>query len=143
MKVLVAIESTKRAEEMAHTTLRWAGRAGFDLRVFIPDNRQRKVYERFVDDYNYHYYGFLEPEDVVVAKSKDGDPMAYAKAKGYDLLVLLPDNLLDYHTIEDDDKSFIEYAEDVGKARTEFGLKPDLEELTLERNSDCVMKRVL
>lgn len=143
MKILVAIESTKRAEEMAHTTLRWAGRAGFDLRVFIPDNRQRKVYERFVDDYNYHYYGFLEPEQVVVAKSKEGKPSQYAKAHGYDLLVLLPDNLLDYHTIQDDDKSFIEYAEDVGKARAEFSLKPDLNEMPLARNSECWMKRVL
>jgi hypothetical protein len=48
--------------------------------------------------------------------------MAYAKKHGYDLVVLLPDNLLDYKTVEDDDKSMVEFATD-GAARKEFGLK--------------------
>lgn len=142
MKILVAIESTKRAEEMAHTTLRWAARAGFNLRIFIPDNRQRKKYQWAVDDANYHYW-FNIPDSVIEAKSKVGTPMEYAKREGYDLLVLLPDNLLDYCTVEDDDKSFVEYAEDVAKARVEFGLKPDLEQMSLDRNSDCEVLRVL
>jgi hypothetical protein len=138
MKILVAIESTKRAEEMAHTTLRWAARAGFNLRVFIPDNRQRKKYEAAIDDANYHYY-FSIPESVLVAGES---PMEYAKREGYELLVSLPDNLLDYYAVEDDDKSFIEYAEDVAKARVAFGKNPNLGELKLERNTECIMTRV-
>ena len=141
MKILVAIESTKRAEEMAHTTLRWAARAGFNLRIFIPTNRERKTYEKYVDDANYHYY-YSIPPSVIIAKSKEGTPMEYAKANGFDLLVTLPDNLLDYKTERDDDKTFIEYAEDVAKARVKFGNEPDLMELALEQNNDCVMERV-
>lgn len=139
MKILVAIQSSKRAEEMAHTTLRWAARAGFNLRIFIPDNRQRKAYEKYVDDANYHYY-FNIPPSVIVAENKEGTPMEYAKREGYDLLVLLPDNLLDYNTVAEDDKTFIEYAEDVAKARVELGMKPDLEQVDLK--NDCVMLRV-
>jgi hypothetical protein len=142
MKILVAIESSKRAEEMAHTTLRWAARAGFNLRIFIPDNRQRKVYEKAVDDCNYHYY-FNIPPTVLVAQNKEGTPMEYAKANGYDLLLHLPDNLLDYKSVRDDDKTFIEYAEDVAKARVQFGTKPELMELPLEQNNLCIMERVV
>jgi hypothetical protein len=36
MKILVAIKSTGKPEECAHTTFRWAARAGFDIRIFVP-----------------------------------------------------------------------------------------------------------
>lgn len=140
MKILVAIESDKNAEQLAHTTLRWAARAGFDLRIFIPDRRQLKKYKKFLDEYNYYYWGNIDEERSIVAKA---DPMEWAKANGYDLLVTLPDNLLDYCTVENDDATFMEYAEDVAKARVEFGHKPDLESLPLERNDRCLMERVL
>lgn len=137
MKILTTIKSTDRAMQFAHTTFRWAARAGFDIRVFVPA-AEVKAYQDGVDDANYHYYLVGRDEtDIVVA---DQEPLAYAAANGYDLIVELPDNLLDYKTVEDDDKSFVEFATDAGAARREFSLKPDLEELQLE--GDCVMKRV-
>lgn len=140
MKILTAIESDKRAEQMAHTTFRWAARAGFDIRVFIPNRHQLKKYHAAVDDANYHYYlvGRVA-EEVVVPKER---PTEYAKANGYDLVILLPDTLLDYSTVEDDDKSFVEFAEDAGAARRQFSEDPNLMRLTLARNDKCLMVRV-
>lgn len=139
MKILVAIESDKNAEQLAHTTLRWAARAGFDLRIFVPDNRQSKKYKKYLDEYNYYYWGNIDEERSIVTKQK---PMDYAREHGYDLLVTLPDNLLDYYTEEDDDKTFMEYTEDVAKARVEFGSNEAVMGSKLERNDKCLMERV-
>lgn len=117
MKILVAIQSDNNAYEMAHTTLRWAARAGFNLRVFIPDESQLAEYENAIDDCNYSYY-FNIPNSVIVVNE---EPIVFAKRNGFDLLIILPDNLLDWRTINDDDKTFIEYAEDIAKARVQFG----------------------
>lgn len=138
MKILVAIKSTGKPEECAHTTFRWAARAGFDIRIFVP-KKEVEAYKLGVDDANYHYYLVGRDEaDVVVGGT---NPMAYAKKHGYDLVALLPDNLLDYKTVEDDDKSMVEFATDAGAARKEFGLKPDLEEVQLE--NECKVVRVI
>jgi hypothetical protein len=138
MKILVAIKSTGKPEECAHTTFRWAARTGFSLRIFVP-KKEVEAYQEGVDDANYHYYlvGRDETETVIGGTN----PMAYAKKHGFELVVLLPDNLLDYKTVEDDDKSMVEFATDVASARKEFGLKPDLEQVQLE--NDCEMLRVL
>lgn len=86
MKILVAIESDKNAEQLAHTTLRWAARAGFDLRVFVPDNRQSKKYKKFLDEYNYYYWGSIDEERAIVAKQK---PTEYANGFANQVLALV------------------------------------------------------
>lgn len=140
MKILTAIESSKRAEEMAHTTFRWAARAGFDIRIFIPDRRQLKKYQAAVDDANYHYYLVGRDETKIITPKQK--PLDYAREHGYDLVILLPDTLLDYSTVENDDKSMVEFAEDAGAARKQFGLNPNLIRLALARNDRCLMVRV-
>lgn len=139
MKILAAIKSSKNAEEMAHTTLRWAARAGFDLRIFVPDKRQLKKYKKYLDEYNYYYWGNIDEERSIVTGQ---EPMDYARENGYALLITLPDNLLDYSVERNDDQTFIDYAEDVAKLRVEFGNNPALMGSKLERNDKCKMERV-
>ncbi len=136
MKILVAIESDKQAMRMAHTTLRWAARSSYNMRVFIPDNRQRRTYEKAVDDANYHYYFDIPP--TVIESNAKNTPMEFAKAEGFDLLVTLPDNMLDYRTVQDDDKTFIEFVTDVAAARSLFGKEPELVEVELEQGAKIV-----
>lgn len=122
MKILVAIESSKNSDELTHTTLRWASRGGFNTRVFIPDKRQLDKYKRAIEEVNYHYYVDL-PYEIIVPNQK---PMDFAREEGYDLLVYLPDSLLDWRTVGDDDKTVIDYAEDLATARSKFGNIPEL-----------------
>lgn len=136
MKILVAIKSSGRPDEMAHTTYRWAARAGFDLRVFCP-KAEADAYRDALDDAAYHYWLVGRDENEIVTA---GQPLAYARRHGYDLLCILPDNLLDYKTVRDDDKSMLEFAADVGTARKRFGNEPELRELPLENG--CLIKRV-
>lgn len=138
MKILVGIKSTGKPEECAHTTFRWAARAGFDIRIFVPA-AELEAYQTGVDDANYHYYLVGRDEAQVVVA--DAEPMAYAKEHGYGLLLELPDNLLDYKTVEDDDKSMVEFATDAGKARSTMGKDLTINEIPLE--NDCKMLRVV
>lgn len=126
MKILVAIESSgsNNAEQMAHTTLRWAGRSGFNTRIFVPNRRGFEKYEKAIEEANYHYLLSI-PYSCIIVKQ---DPAKYAEKEGYDLLLRIPDDLLDWRTKKDDDKTVIDYAEDVGAARVEFGTKPDMQE---------------
>lgn len=138
MKILVSIESTGKPEECAHTTFRWAARAGFDIRMFVPA-AEVEAYQDGVDDANYHYYLVGRDEAQIVVG--DTDPMEYAKEHGYGLLLSLPDNLLDYKTVEDDDKSMVEFATDAGIARSTMGKDLTVNEIELENG--CKMLRVI
>jgi hypothetical protein len=139
MKILVAIESSgaNNAEQMAHTTLRWAGRSGFNTRIFIPSHRTRKQYEKALEDASYTYYLSLPPS-MIVSKVK---PLDYAVAGGYDLLLYLPDNLTDWRTEKNDDKTVADFAEDVGSARKLFSKFPEINEKVFENGA--VLVRVL
>lgn len=115
MRILVAIKSDKNSETLSHNTLRWAGRAGYNLRVFIPDNRQLSKYQKAIDDVNYHYY-----MDIPYTVIEKGDPLEYAKREGYDLLVLLPDDLPQWGKTRHPDLTVLKYANDIGAQRLLF-----------------------
>lgn len=138
MKILVVIQSSgsKFADQMAHTTLRWAGRSGFNTRIFVPNRRGFARYEKAVEDANYNYLLSI-PYSCIIVKT---DPLEYAKAEGYDLIVYLPENLVDWRTSRNDDKTVADYAEDVGAARVAFGKNPDMQEKVFENGA--VMRRV-
>lgn len=119
MKILAAIQSDKNATIMQDYTLRWAARAGYNMRIFIPDKRQLQKYEKAIEDANYHHYLAL-PNTII----ETGDPLEYAKKEGYDLLIYLPDNLEYWNKKGGQDLTHIYYAEDVGKARVLFSNNP-------------------
>lgn len=118
MKILVAVVTDKNYDEFAHTTLRWASRAGFNMRVFVPTYWQRHKYKAAVDEANYEYY-LSVPHSILVVRQQ---PMDYARKEGYDLLVTLPDNLIQWSpdAAYDNDKTVIDYAESLGKVRSSF-----------------------
>ncbi len=136
MKVLIAIQSSKNAEDMANKTLRWAARAGFNLRVFIPDASELEEYTNAIEDANHNYYLDV-PAGVVVIQQ---EPLDYAEGHGFDLLVLLPDDLYYWHkdTKLGDDKTVVDYAEDIGKARVAIGKDSSMQEYVFENGAKMV-----
>lgn len=138
MKILVAIPSSENPDLLANTTLRWAARAGFNLRIFIPDEEQRESYVKSIDDANYDY--FLDiPEEAIVSIIT---PLDYAQEHNFDLLVTLPDSLYDWdkENTLGTDKTVIDYAEAIGAARVLFGQQPELKEH--EFGNGAIMTRV-
>jgi hypothetical protein len=120
MKILVAINSTN-AKILSDTTLRWVGRLGFEVRVFVPKNK-RKKYLEIVDDTNYQWYLALEPKNTIVSRT---DAETYAKQHGFDLLVTIPEHLESWRK-----KGFFKPDEvkrpyeAIANARGEFSRKP-------------------
>lgn len=107
--------SDKNSETLIDNTLKWAGRGGFNTRVFIPDKRQLSKYQKAVEEANYRYY-LSVPYSVI----EFGDPLKYAKKEGYDLLVKIPDNLSEWGKSKDPDKTVLEYSVGVGEQRASF-----------------------
>lgn len=107
--------SDKNSETLTDNTLKWAGRGGFNTRIFIPDKRQLSKYQKAVEDANYRYYLSL-PYTVI----EYGDPLKYAKKEGYDLLVKLPDDLPYWGKNDDPDKTVLEYSVEIGEQRVSF-----------------------
>jgi len=115
MKILAAIVSDKNSEVLVDNTLKWAGRAGFNMRIFIPDKRQLSKYQKAIDDANYRYY-----LDIPYTCIETGDPLKYAIDEGYDLLVLLPDNLPNWGKSKHEDLTVLQYQEEVSVQRGLF-----------------------
>lgn len=138
MKILVAIQSSENADMLAHTTLRWAGRAGYNMRIFIPDDSQREDYEAALLEANHEYY--LDIPESVIEIGKD--PVQYAKDNQYDLVVFLPEGLSEWNKENKLglDKTVIDYAEDVGRARSTIG--KDKRRQKVDFGNGAVMKRI-
>lgn len=120
MKILIAIISDKNSEALTDHTLKWAGRGGFNTRIFIPDKRQLSKYQKAVEEANYRYYLSL-PYTII----EYGDPLKYAKKEGYDLLVKIPDNLAYWGDNEDPDRTVLDYSVEVGEQRVLFSKYDD------------------
>lgn len=116
MKIFVAIESSNNAKVLANTTLRWAARAGFNMRIFVPSEKQRRIYAAFIEEANHNWYLDLPDDVVVVGKS----PKRFAEENGFDLLVRLPDNLRKWKRWLNYDLNVLHYAADLGKTRIKF-----------------------
>lgn len=121
MKILVAIESSENPKTLASHTLRWAGRAGFNMRIFIPDEVQRAAYEQAVNEANHNWYLDL-PQTVIVAGKT---PKEFGKAGGFDLVLYLPDNLRKWTRYANHDLNVMKYATEVAAARVRFGNDPN------------------
>lgn len=116
MKILVAIKSNNNAEMLSRSTLRWASRAGFNMRIFIPNREQLTAYQNAIDSANHEYYLDLNYAMIVVGES----PRVFAIRQGYDLLLVLPDSLAEWVEGDGLDGTVLHYATDVGKARQRY-----------------------
>ena len=120
MKILVAIEGQGLDHKvMGDSTLRWASRAGYDLRIFIK-NRQMRKYLEVLADANYHWYLGIDHTQIIT----NHKPMPWALEHGYDLLLRLPADLLNWRNRATMERQVFLYAEAVGKARLKFAQKP-------------------
>lgn len=87
MKLLIAINSADH-NNLADLALRWCGRLGFNVKVFVP-KAKRYRFINAVAEANYHYYLAL-PEDIIISRT---DAYTYAYQHDYDLLVTIPEGL--------------------------------------------------
>lgn len=135
MKILVAIESSENPTLLAKTTLRWAARAGFNMRVFIPDANQLQPYKDAIDNANYDHFLDLPESIVEVGSARD-----YAVKEGYDLIVYLPDDMRKWDTRLTHDLNVLHYAKELGVARVE--LKDSIPGSTFTFSNGAVMERL-
>lgn len=136
MKILVAVQSSENPKTLGRTTLRWAARSGFNMRIFIPDDNQLGPYREALLEANHNWYLDVPPVVLVVGTS----PLKFAADEGYDLVVLLPDNLNKWQPKHSHDRNVIDFAADVGAARAEFAKQPDKKVWRFENGA--VMRRV-
>lgn len=116
MKVLVAIESSENPKTLAKCALRWAARAGFDLRIFIPGQSQLSEYKEAIDEANYNWYLAI-PKNALITELT---PSEFAKAQNYDLVLHVPDHLRKWDKKANHELNPYKFAESVGKARLLF-----------------------
>lgn len=136
MKILLAIKPSK-PKHLADNALRWCGRLGYQMRVFVPKKRQLVKYAEEIAEVNYQYYLALGVDILTVHK----DPKQYAKENGYDLLLSVPAELKAWRKgTAFKDTEIIWPRGAVGLARIEFGKKP---KKRIKRWSNgCTMERV-
>lgn len=88
MKILVACK-TEDYKNIGDNILRWAARAGYEFRLFVPYAKHKR-FEKAIKDVNWDYYMALGASETLVFRD---DPEDYAKQNGFDLLVTIPDTL--------------------------------------------------
>lgn len=136
MKILLAINATDY-KHLGDRALRWCGRLGYQLRVFVPKNKRSK-FMQCIDDVNYHYYLNLQ-YDILVGRTT---AMEYAKQHDFDLLLTVPEDLTEWRKgTAFKDTELIPPVKTIGAARIEFGKKPGMK---IKRFSNgAVMERVI
>jgi hypothetical protein len=112
MKLLVAIPSN-RPKDLVRNTLRWAPRAGFELRIFADPKTKKSKYQNAIEEANYQHYLALRHKQVEYKL----DPLAYAQANGYDLLVIIPPNLKRWNDTKELSAMVIEFQTALAEAR--------------------------
>lgn len=113
MKLLVAVIGPEDPKPLVNKTLSWAPRAGYNMRIFITSETEIDGYLKLIDHINYQEYLDLRYSMVVVGQ----DPEAYARKEEYDLLLILPPDLVAWNNARNRDRMIIDYAVDVGEAR--------------------------
>jgi len=122
MKLLVAIESSDI--KLINKSVRWAGRAGYALRIFVKANDWEPYVDR-LKEINQNHYLHLTHKNLVV----DEKPMQYAIDNDYDLLLTIKETRPSFsgkRKMIDIDAEVPKYAEAVGRARVEFANNPAL-----------------
>jgi hypothetical protein len=136
MKILVAINSTNNAKTLSETTLAWAPRAGFELRIIIPHQNELINYIHAVQDANYNHYVGLDIGQVKIMK----DTEEYARSLHCDLLLELPDDLTAWNDEENDEQMIIDFAADVGAARKRLADRP--QDSRVKFKNGAILKRL-
>ena len=134
MKIFVAIESSENPKTLSTHTLRWAARAGFNMRIFIPDKSQLPSYLQAIEEANHNWYLAL-PNTVLVVGA---EPKDYARQNGFDLLVSLPQDLRKWNPKANHGLNVLQYAADVGKVRTLFSQQPEKTNHTFPNGAEMV-----
>lgn len=129
MRILVAVIGKRSTD-----TLKWAARAGFNLRVFVK-NKSVAKWERRILDLNYDQY-----LDLPLTVIETQEPEEFAKENGFDLLVMLPDNLKKWDEADSIDGTVYHYQKDIGIARKEFADQPELQEKLLHLNGAKIIR---
>lgn len=88
MKILVACQ-TEDYKNIGDNVLRWAARAGYQFRLFVPYDKKKR-FEKAIKDVNWDFYMALGAYDTLVFNE---EPEVWAKNNSYDLLVTIPDTL--------------------------------------------------
>lgn len=119
MKILLAIDS-KKPKLVGDRALRWASRTGYEMRLFAPRNKRQR-YLQVIDDANYDYYLDIKKNQLITKM----DPMQYAKAHDFDLVLLVPEGLWSWRKGEQfKPMEVVHCAQVIGRARIEFGAHP-------------------
>lgn len=133
MKLLVAIPSSN-PKKLAKRTLKWASRAGFDLRIFTDPKISKSKYRKAIDDANYQHYLAVKHSDIVA----DKDVLTYAQDNDYDLLALIPPDMASWNKTVDSSKMIIEFHADLGAARKKISEDSKLHEVKFENGARLV-----
>lgn len=119
MKILLAVNATSPTKPIDNA-LRWAGRLGLDLKLFVPKGKRTKFFNT-IDEVNYHYYQGLT-YDCIVNRT---DAENYARQHEYDLLLQVPEDLHSWRKgMQFNDAEIFLARTAIGKARLEFAEKP-------------------
>lgn len=138
MKLLVAIESSDI--KLINKSVRWAGRAGYDLRIFV----SAYDWEPYVDrlkEINMNHYIHLTKKNLIADWSYG--IRHYALDKGYDLIVIIKETRPSFsgkRKMIDIDAEVPKFIEAVGKARVQFSENPEL--MRLKLSVGVTMERV-
>lgn len=136
MKLLVAIQSTDI--KLVNKSLRWAGRTGYALRVFVRGMDWEPYVDRLKEVSENHYIN-LSQKNLVV----DSMPEQYAADNGFDLLLVIPEGRPAFSNKRlkiNLDEEVMEFAKGVGEARLKLSNAPELNSVSLKRG--VTMSRV-
>lgn len=130
MKLMIAVPSQYHSRKIFNETLRWLPRAGFRYRVFVPDHQVRS-YRRRIKNANYLGYLDIQEGNIVEvpldqSEEMDGYIKTYAKEHGFELVLLLRDNISTFKydgKLLEDDELIIKFHSIILKARTDIESK--------------------
>lgn len=136
MKLLIAVQS--KDIKLVYKSLRWLGRTGYDLRIFIGGYDWEPYIDR-LKDVNMNHYVLLTEKNLVV----DVEPMVYAEANGYSLIIEVLEHRAAFSMKRKGielDKEVENFVRAVGEARVKLGESPELDSVTLRKG--ITMRRV-
>ncbi len=136
MKLLVAVKSSDI--RLVNKSLRWVGRTGYTLRVFVKGVDWEPYVDRLKEISENHYLN-LTAKNLVT----DYDPEVYARENGFDLLLEIPEARPAFRQKRvriNLDEEVMEFAKAVGAARKTLSENHELSSVTLRRG--VTMRRV-
>lgn len=136
MKLLVAIESSDI--KLVNKSLRWAGRTGYALRVFVKGMDWEPYVDRLKEISENHYINLTQKNLVT-----DQTPEQYAADNNFDLVLKIPEARPAFSGKRKGinlDEEVMAFAKGVGEARLKLSQSPELVSVSLKRG--VTMSRV-